>query len=162
MDNDKALNNVKAAIGLLQQLRKELEAPPWPAFKRGDISLAPGDSETRLFIHDGLGSGRWVSHPDNEWTLDSRELKHRVRVATRMEWAKHFPFEPYPYAPNAWRAMHDGRVAIIRRSTTGDGFLMTVSCLETRHRASLHFVKACAAEKLMVPDDVELKWEIVE
>lgn len=162
MDNDKALNNVKAAIGLLEQLRKEMETPPPPAFKRGDISVEVGCFAPERFIHDGAGRGRWVKYPDNLWTPDSREEKKLDRFATRAEWEAHFPGEPYPYAPTSWGVTYNYRAANIRKSTTGDGWLLTMDCVESRYRTSLHHVKAIAAEKLCVPDDVDLKWKIVE
>ena len=159
MDNEKALNNVKAAIGLLEQIRKEMEKPPTPAFKRGDISRCDSGS---LWIHDGKGNGRWVEFCTNTWTVDWREPKTRVRFATRAEWALHFPVDPYPLAPKAWRAQWNCDDVRIRKCDKAqDGWILTHKGFD-HWRSSLHVLKGLGAVLLRVPDDVELKWEIVE
>jgi len=162
VDNAKKAHKIRMAISILNDVLKTVEEPALPAFKRGDISLKPGDPEKWLFIHNGAGCGKWLSHPGNVWTSDSREFKQLVRFATRAEWASHFPGEPYPLAPTLLKTEYTGIGAVLRKSTTNDGWLLSTRCVETRHRCGLIMAKAIAAEKLDVPDDVELKWEIVE
>lgn len=156
MDNEKILNNVKSAIAFLELIRKEMEKPPTPSYKRGEITLYAG----RSCIHDGRGNMRFLVTPYGGWRPSEADAMGGTPwFARRAEWNEHF-LEPYPLAPKAWQAAYDGKNALIEKHKLG----WTVHTVGTGENTleSLHVAKGIAAARLGVPDDVELKWEIVE